>query len=297
MCRSWADSVASVHRLVGDRWERVRIDERLEKSMQTTAVGPDGALWIGLDDGKLLRISAKHVTDTFELPKADAKLGRASYWSSETYALPSSAKGDDLGGAARRFEQVGVAPAAEPNPIARIEEIVPRADGEAWVVAAETRPNGGTVVVHMGRPAIAPLPDALLVGTETDQRNEIRNSRPPIAWVGHCPQLFIALAKQRVDGSLASEAMWSRETAIAATVNKVFGSRTSSTPNAALVEGRLGGRRVAGVLVWRPAPEASQDLLEKNTRSIAAEIATGPVTEITCTAPVLDRASLVRSSQ
>jgi hypothetical protein len=145
----------------------------------------------------------------------------------------------------------------------------------------------------MGRPPIAPLPDPIVVGSEDDQRNEVRNTRPVKAWVGHCAQLFVALAKQRADGSFAPEPVWSRERALGAVLEKVWGRKTIATPQGALVEGWLGGRRVAGVLVWRPLPNTSEALLEKSANAIAEDASslTGTPSDITCTAPVLARAT------
>jgi streptogramin lyase len=282
-----------VYRLVRDEWQRIRIDEqRIAKGHGAAAVGPDGALWLGMEDGKLMRVSAKDEVDTFDLPTADAKLTRAHYETHGTFAVQGTAKGNLAvdADAARHFELVSVYPAAEPKPIGYISAILPRADGEAWVVARDS--SQATVIIHMSRPAIAPLPEALFVGSEADQRNEVRNARPPITWVGHCAQLFVTLAKQRVDGSLPSEAkVWSREAVISDAVKKASGKVTTTAPAAAIVEGRLGGRRVAGVLLWRPLPESSEELLEKTASAIAAELSDGMMPEITCTAPVLERAS------
>jgi hypothetical protein len=289
LCRSWTDTTATVHRLVGDRWELVRIPSEIAEGLRVGAVARDGTLWLGAG-AKVVRVGPTGVVDTLSMPMPEAKLARASYSSSGDYygRLRGAASIDD--GPAEPFVHVDVNPATAPKAITVIAQIVPRADGEAWVLAQDGSSN---LVVHLGHPAIAPLPEALFVGTETDQRNELRNTRPPIPWVGHCAQLFVALAKQRVDGSLASEAVWSREPAIAAAISKAMGKEIASAPSFALVEGRLGGRRVAGVLGWRASSWVSEDLLEKVATALAADLAsfTGMPPEITCTAPVLERAS------
>ncbi len=281
LCSSRSNDVdvTTVYRLVGDaragKWERVRISDELTHERFMGVVGHDGTLWLGVRDG-IVRVATNGAVDTIMLPMADAKLARPYYFGSESFALPGVAQinENEAPQEARRFERV------------------PRRDGEAWVIAVD---GSARVLVHLSRPAIAPLPDALPIGTETDQRNEIRNSRPPVVWVGHCAQLFIALAKQRADGSFASESVWSRETTIAAAMKKSLGkvSARTSVPNGALVEGLLGGRRVAGVLVWRGNPSVSEELLEKSVRALAEELTsvTGLPPDITCTAPVLERAS------
>lgn len=297
-CRSWRDGITSVHRLAGARWERVPIPlpEESAKHLRVGAVGPDGALWLGLYAGSVLRMAANGAAETFDMPRADAALTRASYWSMEAYARPATTaktKPDDalFGDSLRRWERIGITVGSAPEAVSHIRQIVPRADGEAWVLATESR--GAHVLVHMSRPAMAPLADPLLVGTETDQRNELRNLKEPVTWVAHCPQLFVTLAKQRADGSLAAERVWSREPQIAAIVKKVVGRSRSEAPISMIVEGRIGGRRVAGVLVWRSDPAASEELLEEAATAVAVELSpmTGATPPITCTAPVLERAS------
>ena len=290
-CVSRSNALTTVYRLVGDHWERVRISEELSHERLTGAVGHDGALWLGVRNG-VVRVATDGASETITLPTADAKLARAHYSSSEAYGRSAVAQTDDAAAQARRFERLYVAPAVPPHAYDRIEQIVPRKDGEAWVTAVD---GSALVIVHLSRPAIAPLPDALAIGTETDQRNELRNTRPPIVWVGYCAQLFVALAKQRADGSFASENVWSRETMIAAAMKKSLGKVLARTamPSGALVEGRLGGRRVAGVLVWRGSPAVSEELLENTVKALAEELSsvTGLPPDITCSAPVLERAS------
>lgn len=291
LCRSWVDDIASVHRLVGDHWELVRIPPEVAKGLWVGAVGHDGTLWLGAGP-QVVRVGPSGVVDTLSLPAPDATLARASYTSADGYGRSQLvAQIDDGPREARAFLQIDVRPAVAPRSLTRITQIVPRADGEAWVLAGDD--DASTFVVHVSRPAIAPLPDALVIGSEADQRNELRNTRPPVVWVGHCNQLFVALAKQRVDGSLGAEAVWSREPMIAAAMKHAVGKATTGLPGAALVEGRLGGRRVVGVLVWRPGPWVSEELVEKSTLTLASELTsvTGMPPEITCTAPVLERAS------
>jgi hypothetical protein len=231
------------------------------------------------------------------MPKADAALARASYTSEETYARPVIAgktrPDDDSLEGLRRWERVAVSVGAPPRPVSQIRQIVPRADGEAWVLASEG--YDAHVLVHMSRPAMAPLAEPLVVGSDTDQRNELRNSKEPVTWVAHCPQLFVTLARQRADGSLPADSVWSREQQIADVLRKIVGKPRAEAPISMIVEGRLAGRRVAGVLVLRWDPTASEDLLEKAAAAVATELSsmTGPTPHITCTAPVLERASLL----
>ena len=299
LCRSWRDGITSVHRLAGERWELVPIPSEGEDltHLRVGAVGPDGALWLGLRGGRLFRLAANGAAETFEMPRADAALARASYVATETFLLPASTAktnpaalpfGDP---GLRRWVRIGIAAGTAPEASSSIQQIVPRADGEAWVLTTESR--GAHVLVHMSRPAIAPLSEPLVVGTDADQRNELRNLKEPVTWVAHCPQLFVTLARERADGSFGAEGVWSREPQIAAVVKKVIGKPRPEAPRSMIVEGLLGGRRVAGVLVWRPEPTATEDLLEKTATALADELSpmTGATPHITCTAPVLERAS------
>lgn len=294
-CYSWRDRLTSVHRLVGSRWESVAIAADHANRLRVGAVGPDGALWLGLHTGSVVRIAAAGTVDTFDMPRADDALARASYTSGETYARPVIAgktrSDDDSLDGLRRWVQVGVDVGAPPRPITEIRQIVPRGDGEAWVLASER--YDAHVLVHMSRPAIAPLPAPILIGSETDQRNELRNVKEPVTWVAHCPQLFVTLARQRADGSFAAGTVWSREKAIGDILRKIVGKSVAQAPISMIVEGRLAGRRVAGVLMWRADPSASEDLLEKAASAVATELSsmTGATPHITCTAPVLERAA------
>ena len=120
--------------------------------------------------------------ETFDMPRADDALARASYTSRETYAHPviagKRASDDDSLDGLRRWVQVGVNVGAPPRPITQIRQIVPRGDSEAWVLASEG--DDTHVLVHMSRPAMAPAAAPLLVGSETDQRNELRNVEEPV---------------------------------------------------------------------------------------------------------------------
>lgn len=292
-CHSWDGRLTTtIHRLTRDRWERVKRTDEANSEVVSAAVGYDDTLWLGLGAGEVMRITKAGAVDTIAIPKPDASLVWASYHAGESYGI---AKGkpsaDGLGEHARRWEAVGIHVDGEARPISRINQIVPRPDGEAWVVAGA---SGIAVIAHLGKPPIAPWPAPITIGSESDQRNEVRNTRPPKPWVGHCAQLFVPLVKQRADGSFDPAAAWAREKQLAALVEKARGpaSPTGETPRAAMIEGRLGGRRAAGILVWRASPSASEELMEKAVNAIAEEQTkvAGIAPDVTCTAPVLERA-------
>jgi hypothetical protein len=261
-CHSWRDGVTSVHRLVSNpnRWESVPLAADHARHLRVGAVGPDGALWLGLHTGSVLRIAAAGAVDTFDVPRADDALARASCRSAETYARPviagKTTSADDSLDGLRRWVQVGVNVGGPPRAITQIRQIVLRGDGEAWVLASES--FDANVLVHMSRPAIAPLEAPLLVGSETDQRNELRNAKEPPTWVAHCPQLFVTLARQPADGSFAPDVVWSRQKTISDILRKMLDSSGARAPTSMIVEGRPAGRRVAGggsVVAVRPGRE------------------------------------------
>lgn len=289
-CYSWNETT-TIHRLTRDRWERVKRTDEAKSDVTSAAVGYDDTLWLGLR-GEVMRITKAGAVDTIAIPTPDASPDRASYHSGESYGVSKGKpSADGLGEHARRWESVGVQVDGEARPVDRISQIVPRPDGEAWVVAGA---SGIAVIAHLGKPPIARWPAPITIGTEPDQRNEVRNTRPPKPWVGHCAQLFVPLAKQRADGSFDSAAAWARQKQIATLVEKARGpaSPTGETPRAAMVEGRLGGRRAAGILVWRASPTASEELMEKAVNAIAEDQTkvAGIAPDVTCTAPVLERA-------
>ena len=68
LCHSWRDGITSVHRLVGNRWESVPIAADQAKHLRVGAVGPDGALRLGLHTGSVMRIAATGTVETFDMP-------------------------------------------------------------------------------------------------------------------------------------------------------------------------------------------------------------------------------------
>lgn len=299
-CQSWDASIEpTIHRLAGDRWERVKRTEHAKSPLSSVAVGYDDTLWLGLRDNEVMRITKAGAIDTMSIPKSEVKVVRATYHASESYGAPAAPGKpggalDEGAEGARRWESVNVSTNESSVEVQRIMQIVPRADGEAWVLGDA---NGVTVVAHLGRPAMAPVPEPIAIGSPIDQRNEVRNTRAPKPWVGHCAQLFVPIAKQRPDGSFDATPAWAKKEALRALVDKVraAGPTRGEKPQAAFVEGMLNGRRAAGVLVWRYSPAASEETMEKMANALGESQAksAGLAPDITCTAPVLHRAELL----
>jgi len=295
LCR-WRDTPqTTLFRWTGDRWEERDVAQALLKQVVTVAAAKDETLWLGLSSATVVRVSESGSLDQLDFAKLDPSFERPSYVSDQTLTRRSRApkgspdfeEGDILG--IQRFERLSVDGKNAPQDIDRISQIVPLADGEAWVIAHEQ--HNASVLFHISRPAMAP--EAIVIGTTVDQRNEVRNLRPPRPWLGHCPVLFVALARQRADGTLASASLWARERSLSEMVKKEWADVGFTAPRAALVEGHFAGRRVAGVLVWRSEPTSSAELVEKAVHAISkgAVDTTGSAPDVFCNAPVLDRAS------
>lgn len=289
----------TIHRLAGDRWERVKRTEQAKSAIASVAVGYDDTLWLGFRENEVMRITKAGAIDSITIPKSETKVVRATYHTSESYGAPAapgkpSADLDERAEGARRWESMNIASDEISVEVERITQIVPQADGEAWVLGDA---RGITVVAHLGRPAMAPIPAPITVGSPVDQRNEVRNTRPPKPWVGHCAQLFVPIAKQRPDGSFDAAAAWAKKEALRSLLEKVRAAAPNrgERPQAALVEGTLHGRRAAGVLVWRYSPAASEEIMEKMANALGESQAksAGLPPDITCSAPVLQRAELL----
>ncbi|MBX3187605.1 MAG: hypothetical protein KF819_11345 [Labilithrix sp.] len=277
-----------VLRLDGDRWTLVKgggLGEEPPPSKLEAAVGPDGSLWFSFADDKITRLTRHGKALSFELPRADASLTPAAYESGEEIVSQGNFE-------YKRWEFVAVheQPASA---VDEVRQIVPVRDGEVLVLARE-RGASAHVLIHLRKPSgdIGALPDPIAIGTDTDQRVAIQNAKPVRTWVGHCPQLFVTLEKQRADGSSSADRVFAREKEIAEAVKALGGRDVRFAPTAAIVQGRLGDRQVGGVLLWRALPDAKEELLEKTARGLADRFAESPASPpaISCTAPVLERA-------
>jgi hypothetical protein len=284
------------YRLEAGRWQKLRDVPQLKDAMTASdvtastavIVGPDGSMWVGPDkSSKVRRIGATGKVDDFAIPEVDSSITRASYIDYLEYVQTTGAPSNGL--TQEPWEHVDIRQ-DKPGPLQRIFEILPRPDGEAWVVAIEK--DQAALVAHLGRPSIAPPPELVKIGSDVDQRNEVRDTRGQKSWVSHCPLLFVTLAKQRADGSFSPESVWAREHDIGDVVRKSSGATKIGRPNAALVEGRVAGHRVVGVLLWRSDFSVREDLLEKAAHAVIDDGAkNGPPPDVSCSAPVLERAS------
>src|SRR5262249_39090521 len=140
---------------------------------------------------------------------------------------------------------------SEVGPIKDIEEIIPRPGGRAWVRARDQHYKHHVLWVGPKAPAAR-----IAIGSEIHQRNKGRHARGVRTWVGHCPQLFVSLGDRTCKSTEE--------------IRKAIGS----TPErVALVEGKLGGKHAAGVLLWRDAPETKDTTIEAAANALVKHFA------------------------
>jgi hypothetical protein len=248
-------------RLGADRWERVAVPDDV-KLPPSLAIADDGALWYG-DGAEIVRRLANGNVERFVPAEPDASLARPSFFS---YASATVAKEGSF--EYRNWTETRLRPDQELGHVKEIVSIVPRAGGRAWAVANDAHYKH--LVFYVG----AKAPEArIAIGSDTDQRNEVRNARGPRTWVGHCPQLFVSTGPRA----------WSD----VETIKKI-----ATGGERAIVEGRLGEKHVTGVLLWRSVPETKESAMEAAANALVTHYTENPVTppEVSCTVPILDRA-------
>jgi hypothetical protein len=268
----------TLHRLGTAGLGRVALPAGVEGE-HTLTVGDDGSLWFA-DRAEVLRFTPDERLERFALPAPDASLARARYAS-----YPILTRSRPMGAApveARVWETLVVLQAPPIAPAKEVDQIVPRPDGTAWIVAHDGKYT--RLVMHVGR---RPTRAAIAIGSADDQRNEALGTRGVRTWVGHCPQLFVAVPHTDV---------WSRVEEVRDVVMPALArDKNVGAERGAVVEGRLGERHVAGVLLWRSTPK----IIEAAATALALHFTDNPAAPptVTCTAPVLERALLLGMAQ
>lgn len=283
-CHSYEDDGRTVFRFGEKDLERVPLEGEAKRAT-AMAVAADGALWLGADaPARVLRRLPDGTLERFDLSRPPAELARPSF-STEAIATARSETDESV----RWWHAASVREAAPPSAPSNVREVLPVEGGGAWVIATE---DYATVVLVRIGPGEPPPPVA--IGSLADQRNEVRNTRPARAWTGHCPQIFVTLAAEPASGALSDRA-WKHKDRVSGIVAKALGPLPEYEQRAALVEGRLEGRRVAGVMLWRQSPETKEDKLEAAATAIVEAFTDNPmaVPRATCTLPVLERAELL----
>lgn len=302
VCKTWRQTnTTTVWKKVGDEWVSLGLGDA-EDRVEAMAVGSDERPWLairGLGVFHLAKESADlEKAEKMPAPELPEGLVRTSYVIEE---MGSIAKGDPDAprlGSIRYFFGLRLHTSTLEGRLERFDQIVPLPNGEAYVLAQE---RGGHVLFHFKKPrAVRAASPTVTIGSDGDQRAEILNARPLRSWVGRCPHVLVIAAREKTDGSLATEQLFAREKelrdALQAIVKKAAPkAKRTPPPSMALVEATSGGHRVAGALVWRAVPETSEDMVDRIATELGTRFTTNPATpaEATCTPPVITRAAQV----
>ncbi len=269
-----------VVRLEGDAFREIALPEIAEGTTRASfAVDPAATLWFaenGASEVKLVRIPKSGVAEKLDIPQSPPGLARPFY-TSLSVATRAKATGDSP---YRSWALATIREPLTPDRMRSIDRIVPRPSGDVLVVARD--PDAAKIVVRFARGAEpTPVDRIVLSGTRPDQRNEIRNTRPPRSWVGHCPQIFVIVKAEKLlahEGELEQLLAKSKRT-------------KRATPQMTIIEGTLGGKPVQGVAVVRTYPEIREDDVEALASRIIERFTTDPASppDATCTLPVLTK--------
>jgi hypothetical protein len=287
------DADASFLRLDGDGFTRVFAPALGDAGSMghlmphaATAVDAEGALWVPQTDGghvSLRRIGKDRVEQTFDLPSARSDFTAPSFAADE---IATARKGASADTDYRQWTSVRIESAAAPSPLSGVFRILPRSN-DVWVIGREQQ--GSSVLYRFARSATSPTP--ILIRSQTDQQNEVRNSRGLRRWVGHCATVFVPFPSTSASADGGADAFFaSRKAAIDGVVTKMD-HPTKGRADVVVIEGMLADRRVSGVLFMRSVPEATEEAMEAAATRLGAIVTTNPASppSITCSVPVLER--------
>jgi hypothetical protein len=257
----------------GDHFERIfhRSDVFLESE---STIGSDGSLHIA-SSRKVERCPPKSACLTRALP--ETPIHRAPTY--ESWATEYMKPGTRLS-----WQMLAVVTATpHTSHFGEVTSLVARGPNDVWAVV--NRGERRQVFHTSALPA-----EPKFLPSTADARIALRNTRPPARWTGTCEQVYVRLG---TDG----EAIAKRETEIRAALH------TSDAPGYfgaftwALVEGKLGDERGAGIVLARSSPEQKLKPMETAAQNLVKAFATGPANEppVYCTLPVLERVVLPRS--
>lgn len=302
VCKTWRQTTSTtVWKKVADEWASLELGDA-EDRVEAMAVGSDERPWLAIKGLGVFHLAngSADLAKAEKMPAPELPEGvvRTSY---EIEEMGSIANGDPDAprlGSIRYFFGLRLHSSTLDGHLDRFDQIVPLPNGEAYVLAQE---RGGHVLFHVQKPrAVRSASSTLSIGSEGDQRAEILNTKPLRGWIGRCPHVFVIATREKADGSLASGPVFAREKelrdALQAIVRKAGPkNKRAAAPALALVEGRSGGKRVAGAFVWRGIPEVNEDLLDKIATELGTRFTSSPAepAEATCTPPVIDRAAQI----
>lgn len=302
LCHSWRKARSTtLWRHAGEEWTPIVLGAK-DDLVESASIAKDDRLWIGLRGVGMLRLE-KDALDgekatKLSLTDAPKALVRSLYDIEDMGSVRGGDPDAIPARGMRYFTSVRIRDGEMDGGVEVADQIVPLPSGEAYVLAREA--HGARVLIHLRRasakgPGHVDAPP-IYVGGDADQRAEILNAKPVRGWIGRCPHVLVIAAREKADGSFSADPVFAREKeltdAVQASVKKAKNPKHPVPPSVAIVEGRSGGKRVAGVLVWRTYPDTSEDLVDKLATEMGARFTPNPATpaEATCTPPVLERA-------
>lgn len=172
-----------------------------------------------------------------------------------------------------------------------INEIHPRKSGDVLVVARTG--DGGTALLRAGRGNVERTP--VLIRSDVDEQNEVRNARGLVRWAGHCASIFIPLpttvSADPPDGGGDAGApllgyLQARMDRIQAAIAKVRGGDIGIS----VVRGTFGTRSVAGIILVREDPAASEEKMEAAATALVEIVTPNAASppDVTCSVPTLE---------
>ncbi|MBX3233500.1 MAG: hypothetical protein KIT84_38020 [Labilithrix sp.] len=275
--------------LDGDRWTPHAVQGR----ESVRAIDAEGAVWY-VEGGNppptwLVRITRDGKDERFDPPAAPPELTAPGY-RSDAIAIGFNA-GSDL----KNWIATTILDPVPPVPIGWIYRIVPRRSGDVWIIGRDSGSvEKGTTIVRYTRGGGSGGAAPTLVRSSADERNAVHHARGVRTWAGHCVSLFVPFPRRGRDAAAEPAAFYAEHKAEideAVALSDRKGGKVAAPLEVAIVDGRLDGHRVGGVLFIRSDPAADEERMESAARKLA-EIATpdpaSPAT-VTCSMPELDR--------
>jgi hypothetical protein len=256
-------------------------------------VDAEGAMWhvVGGMPGPtwLERKSRDGKVERLDPPSAPSELFAPFY---RTSTVELAAESD---GKIKEWLSASIIAEKEAAKTGWIHTMIPLRSGDVWVIGRDSGDvRRGATLVRYTRRGVPSTPPVLL-RSAADERNEVHNARGVRRWAGHCVSVFVPFPRppRGPDGAVlapSTEYYHQHQKEFDEAVARLD-KKKHSPVEVSLVEGLLGGERVAGIVFLRSDPEADEATMEAVATRVA-EIATPnpaspPAT--TCSLPALHK--------
>jgi hypothetical protein len=257
------------------------------------AVDAEGALWFWENVNELVRVIPTGDEQRFTLPASSPSLTAPTYHF--VGIIPTAAEGDP---SRREWTATTLVAAATPSDVRVVADVIPRREGDVWVTGRTSR--GGHHLFRFSRAnarlagsVASPLP--MMIRSDADQHNEIRNARGPRPWSGaRCANVFVPFPSRGTGdaGRADDDAFYAKHKGALVEVGAEL-TRKKVFVEVEVVEGILDvpDRRVAGVLFLHTFPDGHEDAIGDAASRVAEILTPNPASPpaVTCSAPTVDR--------